>query len=77
MRVAEVHSDIDKFMHSREFEVEHAVENLMNAAKDIADYRLNNEARGILMSSPCRVRIALALDALQITYDDLEGKRHG
>lgn len=75
MRVAEIHADTDAFINSREFEVEHTVENLVSAAKDIADFRLNNEARGILMSGPCRVRIALALDALQVTYDDLEGKR--
>lgn len=75
MRMAEVHSDIEQFMQTREYEVEHTVNNLVNAAKDVADLRLNNEARGILLSEPCRVRIALALDALQITYDDLEGKR--
>lgn len=75
MRVSEVYADHEAFMASRTFEVEHVVENLVNAAKDIADFRLNNEARGILMSSSCRTRLALALDALQITYDDLEGKR--
>ena len=62
-------------MMTREFEVEHAVENLVGIASDIASYRLNNEARGILMSSRCRTSLALALDALQITHDDLEGKR--
>jgi hypothetical protein len=64
-------------MNTREFEVEHAVNNLCAIASDVAGYRLNNEARTVLMSSGCRVRLALALDALQITYDDLEGKRHG
>jgi hypothetical protein len=84
MRMSEVYSDLDrarsyaeteKFMQTREFEVEHAVENLMSIASDIAGYRLNNEARGILMRERCRVSLALALDALQITHDDLEGKR--
>ena len=64
-------------MNSRTFEVEHAVENLCAIASDVAGYRLNNEGRSILMTPSCRLRLALALDALQITQDDLEGKRHG
>jgi hypothetical protein len=64
-------------MNTREFEVEHTIENLVGIATDIAGYRLNNEARTVLMTPSCRVRLALALDALQITHDDLEGKRHG
>ncbi|WNV09979.1 hypothetical protein [Tardiphaga sp. 709] len=75
MKMSQVHADTEVFMSSREFEVEHAVENLCAISSDIAGYRLNNAARQILMSPSCRVRLALALDALQITHDDLEGKR--
>jgi len=75
MRVAEIHADTEAFMNSREFEVERAVEDLVARTSDVAGYRLNNAARQILMSPSCRVRLQLALDALQITYDDLEGKR--
>jgi hypothetical protein len=75
MSMSEMYAETEKFMQTREFEVEHAVENLVSVAADIAGYRLNNEARGILLRDRCRTSIALALDALQITYDDLEGKR--
>ena len=77
MRVSEVYADTEAFMNSREFEVEHTVENLMRVVCDLADWRKNNEARGILLGEPCRTRIALALDTLQITHDDLEGKYRG
>ena len=69
--------EVIDFMDTKQFEVEHAVENLCGIASDIAGYRLNNEGRSVLMTPSCRVRLALALDALQITHDDLEGKRHG
>lgn len=74
MRVAEVHSDVEAFLNSRTFEVEHAVENLVNVVKDLAVYRQQPPSREIMLTSECRVRITLALDGLQLIYDDLEGK---
>jgi len=73
--MSELYAETERFMQTPEFQVEHAVENLVSIATDIADARLTDEARAILLRPRCRESISRAIDALQIIHNDLEGAK--
>lgn len=58
-------------MDTTEFRVEHALNNLMDAAREINDLRRSNEARSILMRSRSREDLEMTRDQLSRVLDDI------